>query len=231
MKKSLLVSAAALALAAATTVAPVSVSAAPATGQTTAEFKVEAGGETNPGGNEGTDESANLWLVKAPNLHFETAKVADIIAGGVNLKYDPTTVNSYKLDSDTNKVPNDAGKLQVSDLRGNGAGWTLFAAVSAFTNHTDTSDTNALNGTLNLNLNNLAANNIANFADQNSVALTTGDDAKPLWTAQTNEGQGVNTADVAASTSLDINQNALVKAAQYDATITWTLASTALTNL
>ncbi|WP_125579945.1 WxL domain-containing protein [Lacticaseibacillus suibinensis] len=233
MKKSLLVSAAALALAAATLVAPATVFAednGPAVGQSTAEFEVTAGGDTdtNPGGDNGTGDNANLWLVKAPDLNFGKATVADIIAGKT-LTYttvDGKTANSKQItDPKPDPAENNEGKLQVSDLRGNGAGWTLSAAITPFTADGATSP---LNGTLNLKLTNLKADNVTAtaIADQNSVELTTDNSAKTLWTATTDQGQGNTSADVDASTSLTINPNAQAKAAVYDATITWTLSST-----
>lgn len=199
MKKSLLVSAAALALAAAATVAPMTVSAATADGSaqgtTTAEFTVTAGddGSTTPGGDNGSGVNKDLWLVNAPDMNFGTTTVAKIIAGTAAMNYQDGKVKVQTGDA----AENTDGKLAVSDLRGNGAGWKLSANLTQFTNNADKTDANKLDG-----------------------------QDVTIWTAGKDEGQGANTADVDTATKLTLDKNAQVKAVQYDATITWTLSST-----
>lgn len=223
MKKSLLVSATALALAAAATVAPMTVSAATtdgsAQGTTTAEFTVNAGGSTTPGGDKGSGVNKDLWLVNAPDMNFGTTTVAEIIAGTAAMNYQDGTVKAQTGDA----AENTDGKLAVSDLRGNGAGWKLSANLTQFTNNADKTDANKLDGQLALALTNVVAQNATLGTE--ATLKTDGQDV-PIWTAGQDEGQGANTADVDTATKLTLDKNAKVKAAQYDATITWTLSST-----
>lgn len=225
MKKSLLVSAAALALAAAATVAPMTVSAATADGSaqgtTTAEFTVTAGddGSTTPGGDNGSGVNKDLWLVNAPDMNFGTTTVAKIIAGTAAMNYQTGTVNAITKDA----AENADGKLAVSDLRGNGAGWKHSANLTQFTNNADKTDANKLNGQIALALTNVDA---PNATLGTAATLKTDGQDVTIWTAGKDEGQGANTADVDTATKLTLDKNAQVKAVQYDATITWTLSST-----
>lgn len=225
MKKSLLVSAAALALAAATLVTPATVFAADengaATGKSTAEFTVTAGDDTStePGGDHGTGVNKDLWLVQAPDMNFGSTTVAKIIAGTAVMNYQNGTVKVSQNDA----AENADGKLEVSDLRGNGAGWELAASLSQFSNSKDDTDTNKLDGQLALALTNVDA---PNATLGTAATLKTDGQNVTIWTAGKDEGQGANTADVDTATKLTLDKNAQVKAVQYDATITWTLSST-----
>ncbi|WP_225047920.1 WxL domain-containing protein [Lacticaseibacillus kribbianus] len=244
MKKTLFMSAAALVLAASATVAPLAVSAAeengPAVGTTTAEFTVNAGDgtnpDTNPGGDNGTGLNANLWLVKAPDLNFGTTNVAAIIKG-TTLNYQNGDVKAKTNDP----AENADGLLQVSDNRGIGAGWTLSASLSDLTttsvDKTKLTDTtyrdqvsksgDLLSGALKLQLTKPVSPN-ADLGQ--TAALSTDNQNVTIWTAGANQGQGDSTATVTNDTALTIDANAAVKAAQYDATITWTLSSTVTPN-
>ncbi|WP_461226042.1 WxL domain-containing protein [Lacticaseibacillus suihuaensis] len=234
MKKSLLVSAAALALAAATTVAPLGVSAAgEPQGTTKAEFTVTAGdeGTTTPGGDEGTGDYKNLWLVKAPDLNFDKTSVASVIAG-VTLNYK----DGITLAKTGDAAENQEGDLQVTDLRGTSAGWKLSASVSDFDNTAATAEQlddrdaaikagDKLTGSLTLGLGAVTADNFDQGAT--TAALTTNGGDVTIWNAAKTFGQGDNKATVdAGTTKLALNKNASVKEAQYDATVTWTLSST-----
>ncbi|WP_262315312.1 WxL domain-containing protein [Lacticaseibacillus parakribbianus] len=237
MKKSLLVSAAALVLAATTTVAPLGVSAAGANGEpqgtTKAEFTVTAGndGTTTPGGDEGTGDYKNLWLVQAPDLNFDKTSVASVIAG-VTLPYK----DGVTLAKTGDAAENQEGKLQVTDLRGTSAGWKLSASVSDFDNATATADQlsdraaaiaagDKLIGTLTLGLGAATADNFTQGAT--TADLTTNGGDVTIWNAAKTFGQGDTKATVdATTTKLAITKNANVKKGQYDATVTWTLSST-----
>lgn len=229
MKKTLIASAAALALAAAAAIAPAAVSAATpdgsAQGTTTAEFEVTAGDGTDegPGGDHGSGENANLWLVKAPDLHFANATVANIITKDTDLAYVDGTVSNKPDPADA--AANSNGELQVSDLRGNNAGWTLTASVDRPYN-----GKTHLDGTLNLAFNSPVSQN-TNTAAPVEVTLTTDNTAGTVWDAVSTTGQGKNTASVDGSkTTFTIKKNAQVTKGIYDATVTWTLGSTVTPN-
>lgn len=238
MKKTLIASAAALALAAAAAIAPAAVSAATtpdgsAQGTTTAEFEVTAGGgKDNPGGDNGGGENANLWLVKAPDLLFTNATVADIISG-TTVHYQSGATKTKTGDA----AENQDGALQISDLRGTGAGWTLTASV----NQPSLGDTK-LDGTLHLAFKDAKSDFTGTKATETvpaipataapqTATLSTGGAAATVWTAAAKTGQGANTATVDPDkTTFDISANPGVTAGTYDATVTWTLGSTVTPN-
>lgn len=219
MKKSLLVSSAAALLLSLSAVAPLAVSAAgdAATGTTTAEFEVTGTDEnTNPGGNQGTEDQAGLWLVKAPDVHFASVKLADLIKGNVTTDWDSNTVTNQTGD----KPENADGALQVSDLRGTSAGWNLTASVDQPTN-----GTTPLNGTLVLGFNNAVADNLT-ATPATGASLSTDGTPATIWSAAANSGQGDNTAAIdTAATKFTLNKDAAASKGVYDATVTWTLMS------
>lgn len=218
MKKTMFAGAVALALAATAAIAPLTVSAADgsATGTTTAEFSVVAGGgTTTPGGDNGTGTNADLWLVKAPDMHFSDGKVADIISG-TDLTYVDGTVTNKTNDS----AENADGALQVTDNRGTGAGWKLSANINQPTN-----GTTQLTGALDLVLKDVTSPNTATNAPVAASLTTDGNDVL-VWNAAVGQGQGNNTASVDAATKFHIDANPSVTNGLYDATVTWTLAGT-----
>ena len=237
MKKTLIASAAALALAAAAAIAPAAVSAATpdgsAQGTTTAEFEVTAGGgKDNPGGDNGSGDNANLWLVKAPDLLFTNATVADIISG-TTVHYQSGATKTKTGDA----AENQDGALQISDLRGTGAGWTLTASV----NEPSLGDSK-LEGTLTLAFKDAKSDFVGTTHDDGTpdlpataapqtATLSTSGTTATVWTAAAKSGQGANTATVdPATTKFDISANPGVTHGTYDATVTWTLGSTVTPN-
>ncbi|MCX2455294.1 WxL domain-containing protein [Lacticaseibacillus nasuensis] len=240
MKKTLIASAAALALAAAAAIAPAAVSAddtttGPATDQTTAEFTVSPGGTKDPGGDHGTGDNANLWLVKTPDLLFSNATVGEIISNNTTLKYLGGKVSETHRTGDPSE--NQDGALQISDLRGTGAGWTLTASV----NQPSLGDSK-LDGTLTLAFKDAKSDFVGTTNDDGTpdlpataapqtATLSTSGTTATVWTAAAKSGQGANTATVDPDkTTFEIFANPGVTAGTYDATVTWTLGSTVTPN-
>ncbi|WP_203662929.1 WxL domain-containing protein [Lacticaseibacillus sp. 53-4] len=224
MKKTqLMTSLTALALIGAAALTPVDVFAADdgssITATTSAEFEVTAGGPTEDGGHTGTpgSKNENLWLVKAPDLHFEDATIAKIIAG-TDLAYVDGTVQNPTGDTAENNT-----LLKVSDLRGTGDGWVLTASIDQPTLVSD--DTQKLDGILSLALGDVDKSNTAT-PDPVVADLNTDGTAAMVWTAAKDLGQGDNQASVDGATKFHINAKPDVKKGVYDATITWTLTST-----
>lgn len=225
MKKTLLVSAATLALLLGAALAPQTVHAAdadkPATGDSYAEFQVTAGdGSTTPGGNTGTGANAGLVLAQVPDLNFGSTNVAALIKGAT-LKY----VDGKIVKTGTG-VADQNGIIEVKDYRGTNAGWTLSAQLGDMKNASSTS----LAGTLALKA----------TADQVDVpledgttlggSLVTNGAVAPVWSASANHGEGDNQAKVSTDTTFTTVKNSQATTGQYDADMTWTLANVPATD-
>lgn len=202
-----------------------------ATGKSTAEFNVEAGAPTDPDnpdkpGIDVPDTDGNLTdltLVQIPDMHFQlngaNPKVGDFIAG-TTLNYVDGTVAVKHTADNSSDIENDKGAIEVDDYRGNNAGWVLNASVDQ-----PTSGSTKLTGTLNLSadVNKFTSADVT--GDKLSAALTTDGTSQTVWTANQNEGEGLNTATVNKDTTFALDANTAAVVGQYDATVTWELTS------
>ncbi|KRM55626.1 WxL domain-containing protein [Lacticaseibacillus sharpeae] len=202
----------------------------------TAQIEVlEGGTPTNPNTGEPITDLPDLpdtnakgedllQLVTVPDLNFGQVKAGDLITAQNDIKYVDTKVANGAHD-------NGNAHLTVSDYRGTGAGWTLKASLSKFT-----SDANSLTGSIDLKNTNVGIGDVgasdATFLGagyktlESGVNLPTDDTDQDLWVAPANQGAGMTIADLSAST-LNLDANAAAKKGVYQATIKWTLSSTA----
>ncbi|WP_054723245.1 WxL domain-containing protein [Lacticaseibacillus nasuensis] len=127
--------------------------------------------------------------------------------------------------------------MQITDLRGTGAGWTLTASVNQ-----PTLGDSKLDGTLHLAFKDAKSDFVGTTNDDGTpdlpataapqtATLSTKGTTATVWTAAAKSGQGDNTATVDPDkTTFDIFANPGVTAGTYDATVTWTLGSTVTPN-
>lgn len=188
-----------------------------ASGKSTAEFKVEAG------------DTGKLTLDKVPDLNFGTTNVKDIATKDVTLSLVDGKVTSDDTVTSKKKTATngtDDLNLEVSDYRGGTTGWDLYAQLSPFTAINSNVTLKATK--LNLSLeNNSSDNPITSIGTKDIVATNT---ATPILTTakDSDEGLGKNVLSVLTGekTQLTIGKNTQVKAATYQADITWTLGNT-----
>lgn len=183
----------------------------------TAEFKVEAG------------DTGKLTLDEVPDLNFGKTYVKDIATRNVTLNLDSDNVT----ETDRTKTNNGTKglNLQVSDYRGGTAGWNLYAQLSTFKEINSNDELKATE--LNLSLEDNHSDNpiTTSIVTKDIVATNT---ATPILTTKENpDGLGKNVLSVVKpdpkdgkGTQLTISQNTTVKAATYQADITWTLGNT-----
>ena len=230
MKKTLLASAATLALLLGTALAPQTVHAAdgdagdapaatdvtdkPATGDSYAEFQVNAG-DGSTGGNTGTGANAGLVLAQVPDLNFGSTNVAALIKG-TTLKY----FDGKTLTHGTG-VDDQDGIIEVKDYRGTNAGWTLSAQLGNMSN-----GTTILPGTLSFNATTSQADAAPESTLTGSLEANVKGAAATVWSASANHGEGDNQAKVSTDkTTFTTQADAQATPGQYDAEMTWTLAS------
>lgn len=194
-----------------------------ASGTSTAEFKVTPG---------------NLTLDAVPDLNFGTTKVEDIAKDDVTLDLASGSV--------TDKVnPNNGTeglKLKVSDFRGVNSGWNLTAKLGTFEAKIKDSKSDDISdnlGRLNDSLNGVILHLVVNSNDDATktnpvtpavVDLKQGsaDGVMTLLNADgdKSEGGGENNFIADKSSTLKIPKDPKIKAATYQADITWTLGNT-----
>lgn len=155
-----------------------------------------------------TGSNGTLTLDKVPGFDFGDQDLSELISTGLKTK------NTTAADSDT---------LQVTDLTGASAGWTVSANMGTFANGANvlTAGTLTLGGGTIANQNATAATDTS-FLGGTLTAGATGN--TDIATATTGHGQGTTSAsDI--SGELNIDPQAAAIAGQYSATITWTIAA------
>ncbi|GKT04156.1 WxL domain-containing protein [Furfurilactobacillus entadae] len=155
----------------------------------------------------------SLTLDGVPDFSFgstnRSVPINDIVQGTTLTTTTPFTGPKTTYDG------NGKGALQVTDPRGSGAGWTLYASMTPFNNATDKSALGANGGiTLNLLSSNGAINNVA----------VRNDGSQTLVLQQQATSTATSSLDLSPST-LKIAPTPLVSPGLYQSTITWTLAN------
>lgn len=151
-------------------------------------------------------DAGTLELKAVPTFNFENAKVADLVTTGQTLKYVDDKVTGTGIKST-------GTDLTVSDFRGTDQpDWNLKATLGDFKNGTTT-----INGSLAYATDGTAAGTLT------STAASVWDNTK----AATNGVKSVTAGTKAAGTALTLPATASVATGTYDATITWTLGTTA----
>lgn len=203
-----------------------------ASGKSTAEFKVEAG------------DTGKLTLDEVPDLNFGTTNVKKIATEGVTLPLVNGEVTSGGNNVTSKDVTANDGnsdlKLKVSDFRGVNSGWNLTAKLGNFeakikgSNSDDTSDNlGRLNDSLNgVVLHLVVKSSPSDATKTNSVTPAVVDlkqgsaDGVLKANGDKSEGGGENNFIADTSSTLTIPQDPKIKAATYQADITWTLGNT-----
>lgn len=181
-----------------------------------------------------------LTLDAVPDMNFGTRRVQDVLnqKNTLTLKQNNVKQKDQKSKNNVAFDGNNAGLLQVTDYRGNNAGWSVQAQLSGFENaeHPGAADNTILGGSLKL-----VWENVTNSLDeslkaeiQDGVELTSDvqkandsvGSAQPqtVWNAAVDHGQGTNKATLKlADTTLTLNRNFHALSGNYQATIRWTL--------
>lgn len=202
----------------------------PAVGKSTAEFQVEAG------------DTGKLTLDKVPDLNFGKTNVKDIATKGVTLPLVNGEVTSGGNNVTSKDVTANDGnsdlKLKVSDFRGVNSGWNLTAKLGTFEAKIKDSKSDDISdnlGTLNGVVLHLVVKSSDDATKTNSVTPTdvdlkqgSADGVMTLLKADgdKSEGGGENNFIADPSSTLTIPQDPKIKAATYQADITWTLGNT-----
>ncbi|AUI78391.1 MULTISPECIES: WxL domain-containing protein [Lactiplantibacillus] len=161
-----------------------------------------------------------LTLNAVPNIALGSTNVKNIASG-------PTTLNatSGNTSGGAGYDGNGRGNLNISDYRGNHAGWSLTVGMGPFSAGAATIDT----ATLNLNMTKGTVDNTDTSAPSalslSQSTVTNGWVASPatLWSASAATGEGDNTATTATSSNLQVAKQSNVSAGTYSATLYWTL--------
>lgn len=204
----------------------VATKAIPAKATTTAEFTVKAG---------------QLTLDAAPDFHFgnddttiNNLKNDDLLqtSNAVDSTHhnDGHTQTATPADGTQGNIDKDVNTLQVSDYRGAGSEWTLFAQLGEFKN-IDTKSKGTATGviTIGKGVDNLTTTTIGKDAQ---VIMNT---ANTLKTTPEKLGAQTTTTDFSATgdkvSSLKLSELKNIVAGTYQAPITWTLMDGAQTTL
>ncbi|WP_048000006.1 WxL domain-containing protein [Lactiplantibacillus herbarum] len=162
----------------------------------------------------------DLTLNAVPNLLLSNTNVKNIATGDTTLN-----VTSDNTAGGAGYDGNGSGNLNVSDYRGDHAGWALTVGMGPFTASSATIDS----ATLNLNMAKGAVDNNATTAPQ-TLSLTQADvtngwvaSPQTLWTAAAQTGEGSNVASTANTSSLQVAKQPTVSQGVYTATLYWAL--------
>ncbi|MDT2739834.1 WxL domain-containing protein [Enterococcus canintestini] len=202
-----------------------------ASGTSTAEFKVEAG------------KTGKLTLDEVPDLKFKDTDVKTIATEGATLPLIDGKVTSGDNVTSKDVTAKDGNadlKLKVSDFRGVNSGWNLTAKLGTFeakikdSKSNDISDKlDRLNGSLNgVVLHLVVKSSPSDATKTNSVTPAVVDlkqgsaDGVLKANGDKSEGGGENNFIADTSSTLTIPQDPKIKAATYQADITWTLGNT-----
>lgn len=161
-----------------------------------------------------------LTLNAVPNILLSTTGVKDIVTADTKLN-----VMSGNTNGGAAYDGNGTAAIDVSDYRGNHAGWTLTVGMGPFTAGPATVD----HATLNLNTTKGTVDNTATVAPA-TLSLTQGQltsgwisSPQTIWNAPANNGEGDNTATVATTSNLAVTKQPLITAGTYSATLYWAL--------
>lgn len=161
-----------------------------------------------------------LTLDAVPNIALGSTNVKDIASASTTLN-----ATSGNTSGGAGYDGNGSGSLDVSDYRGNHAGWTLTVGMGPFSSGPAKVDT----ATLNLNMAKSSVDNSSTAAPTalslSQTEVTNGWVASPqtLWNAAADSGEGANTATTTTSSSLEVGKQANISAGTYTATLYWTL--------
>ena len=161
-----------------------------------------------------------LTLNSVPNILLSSTGVQNIATADTTLN-----VNNGNTNGGEAYDGNGSGKLDVSDYRGNHAGWTLTVGMGPFTSGPATVNS----ATLNLTTNKGTVDNTATAAPTalslTPSTLTTGWVTSPqtIWAAPVNTGEGDNSATTATSSSLVVGKQPTISSGTYSATLYWAL--------
>lgn len=162
----------------------------------------------------------SLTLNQVPNITLGSVNVKDIATADTTLAATAsaaTTGSTYD--------GNNTGALNISDYRGDHAGWTLTVGMGPFTSGTST----VTSAKLDLNQ---AIGSVDNATTASPLNLTLSQgtvtngwisNPETAWLADPNSGEGVNTATTATSSKLTISKQPLISAGTYTATLYWAL--------
>lgn len=161
-----------------------------------------------------------LTLNQVPNIVLENTSVKSIASGNAEL-----TVTNNAPTAGTAYDGNNTGTLNVTDYRGNSAGWSLTVGLGPFTSGKSTVTEAALTldqttGTLD---NTATAVPSSIKLTQSTVANGWISNPQLLWDAAAGTGQGSNTATTAPTSNLQITKQSDIAAGTYDATLYWAL--------
>lgn len=169
---------------------------------------------------EFTVTPGTLTLNQVPNVVLENTSVKSIATGNADL-----TVTNNAPTGGTAYDGNNTGTLNVTDYRGDSAGWSLTVGMGPFTSGTST----VTDATLTLDQTTGALDNTATAVPtsvklaQSTVANGWISNPQLLWDAAAGTGQGNNTATTAATSNLQITKQTNIAAGTYDATLYWAL--------
>ncbi|AYM02311.1 WxL domain-containing protein [Levilactobacillus yiduensis] len=161
-----------------------------------------------------------LTLNQVPNVVLENTSVKSIASGNADL-----TVTDTAPTAGTAYDGNNNGTLNVTDYRGNSAGWSVTVGMGPFTSGSST----VSDATLTLDQTTGALDNTATAVptsvklSQSTVSNDWISNPQLLWDAAAGTGQGDNTATTAATSNLQITKQANIAAGTYDATLYWAL--------
>jgi len=162
----------------------------------------------------------SLTLNTVPNIQLGSVGVKSIATGSSLLPLvsgDTTGGSGYDGSGD--------GSLNVTDYRGNHAGWSLTVGMGPFTsgNSTVTSASLALDATAGDMDNTATAAPVALSLPQSTTTSGWISSPQTLWTADTNTGEGNNSASLSSKTALSVGKQATITAGTYTATMYWAL--------
>lgn len=196
----------------------------PAVGKSTAEFTVTSG---------------DLTLDAVPDLNFGSTTVQKIATEGTTLNLVDGNVQGENVTSKGVTATNGNAdlNLKVSDFRGNNSGWNLTAALGFFqakikdSKSQDATDSlSRLDGvTLHLVVKSTDDKTKTNSVTPNVVNLNQGDATGAILLNANGDdsvGGGENNFKADTTSTLTIPKDPKVKAATYQADITWTLGNT-----
>lgn len=176
---------------------------------------------------EFTVTPGTLSLNQVPNIVLSSVSVKEIASADTTAK-----VSSGAPTSGTAYDGNNTGTLNITDYRGNNAGWSLTVGMSPFTS----GKSEITSATLNLDQTPGTLDNSSTAAPKSiklsQSAVANGWISSPLllWSAAADTGEGNNTATTATSSNLLVKQQANVVAGTYDATLYWALQNAPAAN-
>jgi hypothetical protein len=162
-----------------------------------------------------------LTLNAVPNIQLGSIGVKSIATGSSSL---PLVTGSTT--GGTGYDGNGTDSLNVTDYRGNHAGWALTVGMGPFTTtskDTVTSASLALNATAGAMDNTTTAAPISLTLPQSTTTSGWVTSPETFWLADANSGEGSNSATLASTSALTIGKEPTITAGAYTATMYWAL--------